>query len=102
MAAYEVPLSAAPQRFNIPLAGVFYWLTLYWCEPAQCWTLNIADSDDVMLIGGIALVTGADLLEQYRHLGIGGQLVAQSDTDITQPPTKTSLGVTGHLFFVTE
>jgi len=97
---FEVPTAPKAQTFAISLAGITYNLTFTWNVPSSAWILAIADSNGVTLVSGIPLVTGADLLEQYAYLGIGGQLIVQTDNDPTAVPTYESLGSTGHLFFL--
>ncbi len=99
--AYEIPTSNIPQVISISLAGVTYKLTNKWNVSGNCWVLDIADTNSNPILSGIPLVTGVDLLEQYGYLNFGGQLFAQTDHDLTQVPTFTSLGVNGHLYFVT-
>ena len=65
------------------------------------WFLDLADANNNAVLTGIPLVTGLDLLAQYAYLGIGGMLVVQSDNDLSLVPDFNSLGVTGHLYFVT-
>lgn len=99
---YEIPLIAANQAFRVTLVGVTYAMKVRWCAPAACWMLDIADTNDVPIITGIPIVTGLDLLEPYETLGIGGQLVAQTDFNTDAVPTYDNLGSLGRLFFVTE
>lgn len=101
MTAFEIPTAPKPQRFSISLAGITYGLKFRWCTPANCWIVDIADADGNRLISGIPLVTSADLLEQYRYLGIGGELRVQTDGAIDAVPTYENLGTRGHLYFVT-
>jgi len=96
----EIPLIAAAQTFTATLVGVTYTMTVHWCAPASCWVLDIADSTDVPIISGIPIVTGADLLEQYGYLNIGGQLIAETDFDTDAVPTFDNLGSLGHLYFI--
>lgn len=98
----EIPLSAAaPQTFNIGLAGVEYRLTLIWQQAAQGgWVLDIAEAGGAPILAGLPLVTGVDLLAQHRHLGIGGQLRVISDTSPDAVPGFADLGVTGRLYFM--
>lgn len=100
MTAYEIPLEPTPHTFAVTLAGVEYRLTVKWNERASCWVLDIATSLGAALVTGVPLVTGVDLLEQHRHLGIGGSLYAQTDDDPNAVPTFDNLGSNGHLFFV--
>lgn len=99
MTRYEIPLTAEPQAFDIALAGVTYNLSLAWNVPAQCWILDIADRNNVPLVDGISVVTGADLLEQYGYLAFGGRLIAETDGDLSLPPSFTNLGKESHVIF---
>lgn len=98
MTPFEVPLSAVPQTFQIAIAAVVYQVTVRWNSQNQTWVLDLADQGNNPLVLGIPLVTGVDLLEQYGYLGLGFQLVAQTDHDLLAPPTYLNLGATGHLY----
>lgn len=100
MIAYEIPLSAKPQTFNITLGGVTYKMTLRWNVPAAAWMLDIADATGALLVGSIPLVTGVDLLAQYAYLGFTGKMVVQTDHDTKAVPTFNNLGTAGHLYFI--
>jgi hypothetical protein len=100
--AYEVPLGPEPQKFSVQLAGVPYICRVQWNAVAQCWMLDLADSDDAAIISGIPIVTGIDLLGQYQHLGLGGSLLAQTDYDPDAVPTFENLGTAGRLYFISE
>ena len=54
-----------------------------------------------LLVSGIPLVTGVNLLEQYAHLGFGGGLYVQTTSNPDEVPTFTNLGVDGLLYWVT-
>jgi hypothetical protein len=99
--AFEIPLVSRPQKFGVSLAGVFYNMTVRWNEPGGCWMLDIADVNDVLVVGGIPLVNGVDLLDQYGYLNFGGQLIVVTDFDASAPPTSSNLGSQSHLYFVT-
>ena len=99
---YEIPLTPVPQTFAIKLGGTQYSLTVYWNTPAACWMLDIFDSTGTTaVLTGVALVTGVDLLGQFKYLNLGGQLTAQTDGQPLIPPTLGNLGITGRLYFVT-
>lgn len=100
MTPYEIPLTPQPQNFLISLAGVTYSMAVRWCEPASAWTIDIRDAEEQPLLTGVSLVTGTDLLGQHKHLGIGGQLVVQSDVELDRVPDFGSLGIAGHLYFL--
>jgi hypothetical protein len=99
---YEIPLSAEPQQFKIQLAGNDCRVRFYWCRAAACWMLDIADVDEVDIVTGIPVVTGCDLLQQYKHLELGGSIVVQTDYDPDAVPTFDNLGETGRVYFVVE
>lgn len=98
--AYEVPLSAKPQAFTIALGGTAYALVLRWNVAGQYWVLDVMTAARAPLVLGIPVVTGLDLLGQFRHLGFAGALVAQTDGDPDAVPTFANLGTQGRLFFV--
>lgn len=104
MATYtEVPLiPSQPQRFTITLGGVSYNMRLtYDIAQDGCWMLDIGDADANLLVAGIPLVTGVDLLAQYAYMQFGGSLVCTTDRGAGEVPTFDGLGVTSHLYYVT-
>ncbi len=102
MTVVEVPLTGQAESFSISLGGVSYQLTVIYRAAAEGgWVLDIADANGVALVGGIPLVTGCDLLEQYAHLGFAGGLAVQTDHNPGAVPTFDNLGSTSHLYFVT-
>lgn len=100
MQIYEIPLSPQAQTFGISLGGTDYHMTLYWNTPAACWMLDLADANEAPIIQGIPVVTGLDLLYQYKYLGVNGSLVVQTDYNTDAVPTYANLGVTGRIYFV--
>lgn len=97
---YEIPLTANPQKLTISLGTNTYQLVVKWNDQSQTWVIDINDTDGNPVLTGLSMVTGADLLEQYSYMNFGGQLIAQSDTDLSLPPTFDNLGTIGHLYFV--
>lgn len=89
-----------PQKIAVSLNGVAYQLTLYWCAPANCWVMDLADQNGNALISGTPLVTGLPLLVQYGYVGVPGDMFVQTDNDAYAVPTIDSLGLNSHLFFV--
>jgi len=98
----EIPLQATPQKLGVTLNSIDYQLTVVWNEQNQSWVMDIADSNGVALACGLPLVTANDLLEQLDYLGIGGQMLIQTDFATTDVPTFQNLGSAGHLYFVTD
>lgn len=104
MAATKIALvPSQAQLLDVTLGDVGYKLRLtYDTAQAGCWILDIGDANGAMLAAGLPLVSGADLLAQYRYLGIRGGLVVTTDRGAGEVPTFDGLGVTSHLFFVPD
>lgn len=101
MNVFSVPLAPAqPQRFTVLLSGTRYTLILRWNKPLDVWVMNIADQKGNALANGIAVVSGADLVNQLNYLGFPGALLAQSSTDASAPPSYDGLGVTDGIFYI--
>lgn len=99
---FKVPLTPAPQTFNIALGGITYQLTLMWRESDPSgWFLDFADDSNNPILQGVPLVTGADLLAQYDYMGWGGSLLVQGSPSPDDEPTFTNLGLLSHVYFVT-
>ena len=100
----EIPVvPSQSQRFRQDLDGTTYNFRLTY-DSAQdgCWILDIGDENSVILIAGIPLVSGVDLLAQYRYLGFSGSLIVTTDRGAGEVPTFDGLGVTSHLFYVPD
>jgi hypothetical protein len=98
----ELPLRGGPQTLGFMLKAMQYRAKLSWNAIAECWILDIADNTDTPIINGIALVTGADLLEQFQYLNFGGMLYVINDiAPVDAVPGWNDLGQTGHVYFTT-
>lgn len=102
MALFIIPLSPAPQDFDIDLGGTTYHLSVTWCAPAGTWMLNIASKLRDPLICGVALVAGSDFLAPYKYLGIPGKMFVKADYDAFASPSKDDLGTRSQLYYQTE
>lgn len=98
---YEIPLTPENQTFSVVLAGIKYLMTLRWNDQATAWVLDIYDANSNLLLGGIALVTGGDLLAPYAYMNFGGALTVASDNNADAVPTQTNIGSLSHLYFTT-
>ena len=97
---FEIPITpSTAQKFAVTLNTVTYNFQLRWCDPSQCWILDISDIADTPIVLGIPLVTGTDLLEQYAYLGFVGGLFVYTDFSPDTVPDFNSLGVNGHLYY---
>lgn len=100
MPVNEIPLNPYPENFNITLDDVQFTLTTSWCSAAKTWMLAISKTSGVV-ISGVPLIPGVNLLAQYPDLGFKGELVAQVDHNQSAVPSYTGLGTTGHLYYIT-
>ena len=92
---YEIPLQPSSQSLTITINGNTYNLVLTWRYDA--FILDIYNAGNVPLVTGIRVVTGCDLLAQFKYLNFGFQLVVISDGDPTLIPVVGTLGVSSHL-----
>ena len=101
MAVVEIPLTPEAQSFSITLGGVSYRMRLLFNDVEEGgWTLDIGDQGGVILLAGVPLIPGVDLLAQYAHMDWPGSLVVTTDRDTGEIPTFDGLGITSHLYFV--
>lgn len=98
---YEVPLINSPQLFSITLSNIDYNIKVVWNDIAQCWVIDFYDANQTLILSGVPLVTGVNLLEPYPDLNFSGKLFVQTDHDLTAVPTFDNLGITSHLYWVT-
>lgn len=97
----QIPLRSGGQRFSISLAGTTYNMRVMWNDAEEGgYTLDIGDATGTIIVAGIAMVTGANLLAQYNHLDFGGALYVTTDRNTGDVPVYSGLGTTSQLYFV--
>jgi len=100
---FVIPLTNVPQRFTIELSGVAYIIVCKWNGEMPAWTLDIFDEvTSQPLIVNLPLVAGANLLEQFGHIGIPGKLLVYTDGDEFAPPTLDNLGQEANLYYLVD
>lgn len=109
-AVSEIPLIPSSQSFGVLLNNVPKQIVADWRDVASGalgdvsgtvsggWMLDIADQSGSPIVQGLPMVTGSDLLDQLKYLGIGAKLVVQTSHDVDEVPTFDNLGVTSHLY----
>ncbi len=104
MAIYTIPLVAGtPQTFPISLGGTPYTLAFRYRNTVEGgWIMDIADAGGNAILNGVPMVTGANLLAQYAHLGFQGGLFVQTTTDPDAVPTFGNIGTDALLYWVTS
>ena len=105
---YEIPLLNQSQSFTITILGTEYNMTTRYLDVMDIggWYLDIADSSQTMLVPGIPMVAGVNLLSPYGYLDLLGAstyntvLFLYSDgADPFVAPTYSNLGSTSHLLY---
>lgn len=102
MQVFRIPLQPQAQAFTIQLGKITYRMVVKWNSASSIWVLDIYNTAQKLIVGGIPLVAGADLLAQYGHLGFTGKLIAQQDANVLLPPDFDGLGSAGNLYYVAE
>ncbi|HSS39040.1 MAG TPA: hypothetical protein VLT58_09750, partial [Polyangia bacterium] len=73
------------QSFTTTLNGVRYVIDARWNERGQVWTFDLTrEADQVLLLAGVSMLSGQDLLAPYA-LGIGGLVVTDLSNNSTDP-----------------
>jgi hypothetical protein len=102
MALFKIPFQPIPQRFSIELAGVAYMLVNRWnTADGGGWAVDIYDAEERPILMNLPLVPGADLFDQFRHLGLPGSLIVYTDGDENAMPTLENLGTDSNVWLVT-
>ncbi|OON35597.1 hypothetical protein BTJ39_22235 [Izhakiella australiensis] len=101
MQAAEIPLTPDNQQFSIGINGASYSFKAIWRDDAG-WVIDLMDGNGAGIIYGIPLVTGVNLMAQYNYLSLGFGLAVVCDDPLQDKPTKTGLGLTSHLYAITE
>ena len=96
----EIQLSPNNQLFTVSLGNTLYQVRILWRD--TFWCLDLMNNAGDLIIGGLPVITGADLLAQYTHLGLGFSLLVMCDVAGQENPTQTDLGSYSHLYVITE
>ncbi|MBX6956720.1 hypothetical protein EX227_02800 [Providencia rettgeri] len=95
----DMNLLARSQEFDIQLSGVNYHLSVTYRGPAG-WTLDIMTQDKELILAGIPIVSGVDILEQYQYMGFKGSLFFVCE-DMEDELSYEQFGVRNKLYFKT-
>jgi hypothetical protein len=100
---FRIPLINEPQVFDIDLSERAYTIICRYNPEMPAWQICMRDGiTGQPLLTCLPLVTGVDLLAQYHHLGIPGQLFCFTEGDASAPPTLENLGIEGQLYYLVE
>lgn len=99
---YEFPLRPEAQQIRIQLGEVDYIVRFGWGDTTDGgWFIDISDADAEPILRGLPLTAGEDVLQQFQHLGISGEIRVQTDGDALVEPTYANLGSNGKVLFIT-
>ena len=99
---FQIPLTPNPQRFTVTLSGITYVFVLKYQNVEEGgWVFDIFDASQNPIVCGVPLVTGANLLDQYPHLGFNGRLWVQNLNTPDEVPTFGNLGTEVIVMWVT-
>lgn len=104
MTPYSIPLvQTLPwYAFSIALSGAQYTLEPRFNSRRDRWMLTILDAADQVLVAGIPLALGRDLLAPFRSLAVPpGILFVDDDTGRDLPATAASF-LTDHTLYYVE
>jgi hypothetical protein len=100
---FKIPLTNTPQKFDLTLSGKNLSIVLQYNSYMPNWTISLIDRQtQTPLVLQLPLITGANLLEQYGFLEIGGELHVFTDGDPDSIPTFQNLGVESNLYYLVE
>lgn len=102
MAVYRIPLSSNQQIFEIDLKSKTYRLRNYFNKFMGTWCIDLMDENGKDIIKCQPLVTGSNIFDQYRYLGIGGIFLVLTDGDYDHLPDLDELGTTTNVYFLME
>lgn len=86
-------------RASVIPADATNQMSVLWNDAQQVWNANIFSSGGAPVVTGVPLVAGANLVEQFGHLGFAGQFRAGTPGS-DAPPTFANLGAAAKLYFV--
>jgi len=102
MPRYKIPLTSDPQQFSITLGGIDYLVLLTYKNVNEGgWVIDISDKIGNVLVSGIPLVTGTDILSPHGHLGFKGGLSIETSDPSSPVPTFENLGIDTLLIWTT-
>ena len=97
MSQQVIPLDASPNQtwqVSVSINGTVqdFFVNLNFNEVAGYWVMEIADSNQNLLLSDVPLLCGLNLLQQYQYLQIGSLYLLNVGNDPSDSPNSTNLG----------
>lgn len=88
---------------ELTIENVLYRFKISYNERGQHWALTIMDSNEVILIAGVKIVLGYELIKWYPDRGLppGGIMVINMDDSVTEI-TRDNLGTDIKIVYIPE
>jgi hypothetical protein len=88
---------------QVTIENVVYILRFNWNYRQQSWHLDVFDKDKVLLVSGIRLVKGLNILRPYQYLPIPlGEILIGEDGNPYGDVADGALGTTAFVYYATE
>lgn len=97
---YIIPFSNKEESFVCSLSGISLRFENFWNDAAQLWFIDVynATTNEAITLG-LPLVTGCDLLAQFKYKGLAGHIFCHNEGATDEPPTFENLGETCFVYF---
>jgi len=87
--------------FTVELENVTYGFNISYNQRADRWFMDILDNEENVLLAGIPLLTGRDLIGRFKNPSLPpGWLVVMDTTGNDNSPGRNDLGVTCPLLYM--
>lgn len=96
----KIPLTTGAQTFSILLGEKFCTFTLIYrnAKVGSAWYLDIRADNGDLLLQGVPVICGVDLLEQHAYRGLG-KLTAKIGGAVDKTPTYEDMGAELELYW---
>lgn len=97
---YIIPFTSKEESFVVQLGNVPIRFESFWNDIAELWFIDVYNATDNNPIAlGIPLVTGCDLLAQFKYTGLTGHIFCHNEAGGKEPPTYDNLGETAFVYY---
>jgi hypothetical protein len=95
MAIQKIPVDSVRtnKEFRTELDGIFYLLSFRFNSRATIWMMNVSDENSNIIVSGIALLLGVDLLGRFQDSRLpAGSLFLNNFSEENVEATRDNLG----------
>lgn len=102
MALKKIPLTSDFPNYEIriELDGVVFNMAFRYNTREGRWFMDIKDASDVMLVAGIKLILGVQLIERFQDIRLPfGSLFMINEDNSTEEPGRSNLGINALMLY---